>query len=208
MLVSDDGLERSRQAAGDIVQGKAGRVGLINHLIGDEGHVNEAAAALREFFGNRIKHAIHEVIADEGSGGIGNGCGKILGLDAFDHGFDRQGGEIGVSAIGKDRLVDRLLSFVVRNTGIIKIDRHTFRSQLKATTGLAHAEHGIRFMLSHGFLHRFNRLMENGRHFKLNQLSRKVFRFNKFDGFQSRIDFFTPEGIKGCEQNFHDDIPP
>lgn len=90
VLVSNDGLERSRQAAGDVVQGKAGSVGLIDHLSGDEGHVNEAAAALREFFCDGIKHAIHEVIADEGSGGIGNGCGKILGLDAFDHSFDRQ----------------------------------------------------------------------------------------------------------------------
>lgn len=70
VLVSDDGLERSRQAAGDIVQGKAGCVRLIDDLSGNKGHMNEAAAALREFFGDRIKHAIHEVIADEGSGGI------------------------------------------------------------------------------------------------------------------------------------------
>ena len=63
-------------------------------------------------------------------------AGILLAQRANDR-FDRQRTEAGRRAISYDRLIDRLLAFIVGDPRIIDIDRYTFDGNIDTAAGLS-----------------------------------------------------------------------
>ena len=136
------------------------------------------------------------MIADEGSGCVGDAGGKACLTDVLHHSFDRKIGKIGRSTVLIDRQIDRLVAFVVFDTGIVEIDGYAFRGDVVASAGLADAEHCVWFLFCNGSSYGSDGFAEDGRNLKLYHLYVSDFFRDQLYGFQSRIDFVSAKGIK------------
>ena len=76
-------------------------------------YMDKAAADIREFLMDIIEDPVHHMVADIGSGGVGQ-TGRISGvLDGLDHGLHGKIAEVRGIPIRKYRLVNGLVSFVI-----------------------------------------------------------------------------------------------
>lgn len=97
----------------------------------------DKTALLSAFSLQLMQQTIHYVIADEGARGLRHrGRDPLLAQRADDR-FDRQRTEAGRRAISDDRLIDRLLAFIVGDPRIIDIDRYTFDGNIDTAAGLS-----------------------------------------------------------------------
>ena len=190
-------------APGDIRLGHGGRGGgPVYGLAGDKGHVHKAALHARIVLCQGVQHTVHQVIAHEGSGGIGHAGRKSRLPDFGHHGLDGQGGEIGGGAVFKDGHIDGLVALVIGNAGIVHIDGHPLGGQIIAAAGLADAQHRIRLLPLDGRRHGFDGLAKHGGHLQLDDLHTRDLT-NQFYGFQGGIDGRSAKGIKGSQKQFH-----
>ena len=165
--------------------------------------MHKPAGHLRAEAGEVMQDPVHQMVADIGSGGVGNARRDARSLNGFDHGLDWEGCKIRGSPIGGNRLIDGLVALVVRDPGVIDVDGDALRRQMEAAACLADAEHRVRLFPVNGGADGFNGLAENHRHRALYDLCPGNFIRNQGDGFLRGIDGLAAEGLKGCDQDFH-----
>ena len=143
------------------------------------------------------------MVADIGSCGVGEGR-RITGVpDLLNHRLHRKIGEIGSISVCKDRLIDGLVSFVIRDSCICYIDRNTLRSHAEPSAGLADADDDIRVELLHFFMDFRNGFSDYGRDLQLCDRCPGDLVFHGFYGFPCRIDRFSAEGVEPGDQYVH-----
>ena len=143
------------------------------------------------------------MVADISSCGIGEGR-RITGISEFlNHRLHRKIGEISGISICKDRLIDGLVSFIIRDSCICYIDRNTLRSHAEPSAGLADADNDIRVELLHLFMDLRNGFSDYSRDLQLCDLCPGDLVFHGFYGFPCRIDRFSAEGVEPGDQYVH-----
>lgn len=108
-----------------------------------------------------VQQAVHDVVADEGAGGLRHrGRDPAIAQRADDR-FDRQGAEPRRWPAVDDRRVDGLLAFVIGDTRIIDVDRHTFDADIDPTAGLPHRDNQLRLQVLYRRVKRRQRLAKH-----------------------------------------------
>ncbi len=143
------------------------------------------------------------MVADIGSCGVGEGR-RITGVpDRLNHRFHRKIGEISGIPICKDRLIDGLVSFIIRDSCIRYIDRNTLRSHAEPSAGLTDADDDIRVELLHFFMDLRNGFSDYGRDLQFRDRCASDLVFHGFYGFPSRIDRLSAKGVEPGDQYVH-----
>ena len=156
--------------------------------------------------GEMMQHPVHQVVADIRPGGVGKACRDARSLNCLDHGLDWKGCKIRGCPFGGNGPIHRLVAVVIRDPGVIDIDGDALRGQAEASARLADAEHRIRVFPVNGGTHGFNRLAEDHRHRTLYNLCVGNSVPHQGDGFLRGVDGLAAEGLKGCDQDFHNKL--
>ena len=107
-----------------------------------------------------VQQTVHDVIADEGAGSLRHrGRDPAIAQRADDR-FDRQGAEPRGRPAVDDRRVDGLLAFVIGDTRIIDVNRHTFDADIDPAAGLSHRDNQLRLQVFNRRVQRRQRLQQ------------------------------------------------
>ena len=182
----------------NVRDGHGRRAGLFRHLGRGVGDMDEPAADGREFLLYVVEDAVHHVVADISSGGVGKHR-RITGLlDGLYHGFHRKIREISRISIGKNRLVDGLVPFVVWDSGIGDVDGNTFRGHAEPAACLADTDDDVGLFGYHFFMDLFNGFADDSRDLHLDDLSACDLIGQELYGFPGRVDGLAAERIEAC----------
>ena len=108
-----------------------------------------------------VQQTVHDVIADEGAGSLRHrGRDPAIAQRADDR-FDRQGAEPRGRPAVDDRRVDGLLAFVIGDTRIIDVNRHTFDADIDPAAGLSHRDNQLRLQVFNRRVQRRQRLAKH-----------------------------------------------
>ena len=112
----------------------------------DERHVDESAARPRlpPGPGQRVHETVEDVIAHEGSGRVRHLGGNLRADERGRDCLHREGGKIGGRSARDHRLVERLLTGVVGDAGIVEVHGHALGRHDLTTPGYAAADNGRR----------------------------------------------------------------
>ncbi len=130
-----------------------------------------------------MQQAVHQVVADEGTGGVGYAGGDAGGPDVFYHGFDGERGKVGRGPVRTNGLVDRLVAFIVLDSGVINVDGDPFRGQVVLAAGLADAEDRVGLFPFDGGVDNVDGFAEYGRDFQLDDFDITDPAGKELDGF-------------------------
>ena len=94
-----------------------------------------------------MEQGIEGIVADEGTGAIGNGAGKTCIVNSLCHGSYGDSGKIGSGAVGCDKLSQGLIACVVGDPGIPDIDSNALRCNRCTACSNANAQDymGLKF---------------------------------------------------------------
>ena len=109
-----------------------------------------------------VKQGIEDIVADEGTGGVGHGAGDVGIPDGLGHVHDRNGGKVGGGAVFGYEFTPRLIACVIGNAGIPDVYGDALRGHGITASGLTHAENHVRVKLAGDFQHRFSGQTEDG----------------------------------------------
>ena len=183
-------------------------VALFDHLLMQEGHVDEAAAHIGKFLCDVIEHAVHQMVADVGPRRVGYGC-RDAGLAHFlHHGLDGQRGKIGRVSVLKDRRADGLIALVVRDAGVVHVDRDALRRDTEPAARLTDAQCDIRLFRLHGLVDGGDRFPEHHGDVQLDDLCPRDGVLDHAHGLLRGIDRFAAKGIKRGDKDPHKWLPP
>lgn len=150
--------------------------------------MHEAAPHVRIVFCHVMQNAVHQMVADKGTGGIGNGS-RQTGLPDFgSHSLDRQIGKICGGTVPANGSVNGLIAFIIRNPGIIQVNGYPLRSQIMPSAGLTDAQNHIRLLRFHFFRHHIHRLPEHRGDHQFDNLHITDPICHQPDSFQCRVD--------------------
>lgn len=76
--ILNDGSDGGGEAGGDIPKRKARRVGLVQNLRRQVGHMHKPRRDLLTGFREIGKHPVHQMVADKSAGRVGDGGGDAL----------------------------------------------------------------------------------------------------------------------------------
>ena len=111
--------------------------------------MDKTAPDVGEFLFYVVEDAVHNMVADVGSRAVGEN-GRVTGVfDGLHHSFYGKIRKIGGGAVGKNRLVDGLVSLVIRDPGVGDIDGHPLRGYAEPAARLSDADNKIRLQLFH-----------------------------------------------------------
>ena len=111
---------------------------LVSRLFRNKRNVDETCFGIGIFV--MMQNGIYEVVANVGSGGIGNRrCDSGIGY-GFGHFSDRQGGEICVFALFDNRNILWLIAFVIGNGSEAEIYGNHFRGDTGSSSCLTDAD--------------------------------------------------------------------
>ncbi len=197
--VADGGLNGGLQSCGDVCDGHGRRIGLIDCLGCGVWYMDKAAADIREFLMDIIEDPVHHMVADIGSGGVGQ-TGRISGvLDGLDHGLHGKIAEVRGIPIRKYRLVNGLVSFVIGDPGIGDVDGYPLRRYAEPAACLADAYDHIRLELLHLFMDPFDGSADYGRDLHGDDLCPGDLISDTFYGLPGRIYGFAAKRIEPCD---------
>ena len=163
---------------------------------------DKAAAHTGKFPADVIQQPVHQLVADKGPGGVGEGGGQARCPDGLHHGLYRQRGKTGGLSARDYGLVTGLIALVIGDGRVRDVDGHALRRDLAPPRRLPHADHSVRPVQAHALHHGLDRERENRGYFKPNQL-RPGRGLHQFHGLPRRVDALPAEGVKAGKQYFH-----
>lgn len=117
-----NGLNSCLQGPTDVRQTHGRLVGLIDNLLASKGNMDKATDFSGKFSIDHIEDLVHNMVANKGSGWIGDRWRESFCFNGFHHRLDWQAGEVSGLAISLDGAVNGLVAFIVFNPSIINID--------------------------------------------------------------------------------------
>ncbi len=175
----------------------------MDYLAGNKRDMQKAAPDMGVVVGKCVEYAVHQVIADKSTSGIGYAGRDAGGADILHHGLDRKGRKVGRCAVRTDYLINGLIAFVIRDSGVVNIDGNPLWSQIILTAGLTDTKNSIRLFFGDRGIDRINGFAEYRGHCESDNLDIiKLFR-KQFHCLQGRIDGLLVKRAECCEKDFH-----
>ena len=150
-----------------------------------------------------IADTIQDMVADERACCIRNRCRNTSCIDSLDHCLDRQLGEIGIRSIRIDRLINRLIAFIIRNTAVIAVDADTLNRNIRPAASLSYRQNDIRITLRNLGINLFQGFVNNRWNLQLDNLGTGNLIRQTLDRFDGRVDWLAAKWIKSSYKNFH-----
>ena len=160
--------------------------------------MHKPAAHTGVAFCNVVQHAVHQVVAHKGARCVGNGGRQAFLVNGIRHCLNGQQRKIRRGAVCKNGGVDRLITLVIRDTGIVHVNGHPLWCQVKPAAGLANAKHHVGLHTVHLCRHCRNGLLEHCGHFQFNDFGIAHFVRNLFYRFQRGVYLVAAKRVKCC----------
>ena len=160
--------------------------------------MDEACADVRIFRCAQVKHIVHDAVAYVGACGEGYVARKAVFADVLNHCFDRNRCKVCGRAVCLQRFIGRLLSGVVRDSCVCKVDADFLYGYACASACLSDIDDNVRIVLFDGCFHTGNTSGKLGRDLNFYDLCSGDGIRQKFDSLECRVHALSSKWVKSC----------